>query len=85
MRTLMALLRQACAHLVGFIPLERAGVGLTCSYAEFRKNVENRARLNFQLFRKIVNTNLTHPPLFTVCAANPSLVAHSYLMTLAAL
>jgi hypothetical protein len=40
---------------------------LARSYADFRKNVENRARLYFQLFREIVDSNLTHPPLFNVC------------------
>ena len=52
------------ANLVGFVRFQRAGVGLAAGYADFRKNVENRARLYFQLFREIVNTNLAHPPLF---------------------
>jgi hypothetical protein len=56
-------------NLFGFICFERTGVGFTSGYADFRKNVQNRARLNFQLFREIVNTNLTHPPLFNIDAA----------------
>ncbi len=85
MGSLMCLLLQARANLVRFVRLQRAGVRLASSDAEFRKKVENRARLDFKLFREIVDTNLTHPPLFSVCAANPPLVAHSYLMALAAL
>jgi hypothetical protein len=85
MGSLMCLLFQARTNLVRFVRLQRAGVRLASSDAEFRKKVENRARLDFKLFREIVDTNLTHPPLFSVCAANPPLVAHSYLMALAAL
>jgi hypothetical protein len=61
---LMALLNQPLAHFICFIPLERAGVCFAPSDAEFRKNVENRARLDFKLFREIVDSNLAHPPLF---------------------
>ena len=72
------------ANLAGFIFLQRTGVGFDSVHAEFRKNVDNRARLNFQLAREIVDTNLTHPPLFKICCPKP-LVAHSYLMALAVL
>jgi hypothetical protein len=67
------------------VRLNRAGVRLDARHAELRENVDNRPRLNFQLARQIVDTNLTHPPLFKKCAAKPPLVAHSYLMALAAL
>ena len=52
------------AHLVGLIVLQRTGVGLAGSQAEFRQNIENLPALDFHLAREIVNTNLTHPPLF---------------------
>jgi hypothetical protein len=70
------------ANLVGLMVLQRTGVGFHSVHAQFRKNVDNRARLNFQLAREIVDTNLTHPPLFKICRPKP-LVAHSYLMALA--
>jgi len=52
------------AHLFRLGILQRAGVCLAGGHAEFRKNVDNRARLHFQFARQIVDTNLTHPPLF---------------------
>ena len=78
-------LRKMRANLLRLVRFQRAGVGLAASHAEFRENVENRAALDFQLARQIVDTNLTHPPLFKTCAAKTPLVAHSYLMALAAL
>ena len=59
------------ANFLRLVLFQRAGVGLTRGNPEFRKNVENRARLHFQLFREIVDTNLAHPPLFNQTAANP--------------
>jgi hypothetical protein len=59
------------AHLLSFIGLQRTGVGFAGGHAEFRKNVDNRARLHFQLARQIVDTNLTHPPLFKMCYPKP--------------
>ncbi len=52
------------ANLVGLIVLQRTGVGLAGSQAEFRQNIENLPALDFHLAREIVDTNLTHPPLF---------------------
>jgi hypothetical protein len=52
------------ANLVGFITLKAAGVGLACAQAEFRQYVKNLSALDFHLAREIVDTNLTHPPLF---------------------
>ena len=66
------------ANLIGFVILNRAGVGFDSGDAELRENVDNCARLDFQLARKIVDSNLTHPPLFEKCCPKP-LVAHSYL------
>jgi hypothetical protein len=54
------------ANLVGLIVLQRTGVGFAGSQAEFRQNIENLPALDFHLAREIVNTNLTHPPLFKV-------------------
>ncbi len=67
MRGMARFLDKMRTHLFCFLRLQRAGVRLASSHAKFRKNVENRARLNFQLFREIVDTNLTHPPLFNSC------------------
>lgn len=53
------------ANSIRLVSLERAGVRFAALNAQLRKNVENRARLDFQFFREIVNTNLAHPPLFT--------------------
>jgi hypothetical protein len=70
------------ANLIGLILFQRAGVGLAASQAEFRQYVENLPALDFHLAREIVDTNLTHPPLFRLCYPKP-LVAHSYLMAMA--
>jgi hypothetical protein len=69
------------ANLIRFIPFDRAGVGFARRHAQSWKDVENRARLYFQLFREIVDSNLTHPPLFKSSAAK-TLVAHRILMAL---
>ena len=60
-------LRKMRANLFRLVQLQRAGVGLARRHAQLRKNVENRTRLYFQLFREIVDTNLAHPPLFSLC------------------
>ena len=57
-------------NLIRLVAFERAGVRLARSHTEFRKNVEYRARLDFQLFREIVDTNLAHPPLFNSVPPN---------------
>jgi len=59
--------RKVRTNLLSLVKLQRAGVRLAGRNADSWKNVENRPRLYFQLFREIVNTNLTHPPLFNVC------------------
>jgi hypothetical protein len=51
-------------NLVGFVTLKAAGVGLACAQAEFCQYVKNLSALDFHLAREIVDTNLTHPPLF---------------------
>jgi len=66
MRPRPRLLNKMRANLIRFLRLERTGVCLSSSNAKLGKNVENRERLDFQLFREIVDTNLAHPPLFGV-------------------
>jgi hypothetical protein len=72
------------ANLVGLIVLKRTGVGLSGGQAELCQYVENLPALDFHLAREIIDTNLTHPPLFKMWFPKP-LVAHSYLMALAVL
>jgi hypothetical protein len=59
-------------------------VGFAAGKAKFRQYVKNLPALDFHLARKIVDSNLTHPPLFKLCFPRP-LVAHSYLMAMAIL
>jgi hypothetical protein len=41
-------------------------MGLALGHAHRFQSVENLFTLDFQLTRQIVNSNLTHPPLFVV-------------------
>jgi hypothetical protein len=70
------------ANLLCLIVFQRTGVGLAGGQAELRQYVKNLTALDFHLACEIVDTNLTHPPLFDICYPSP-LVAHSYLMALA--
>jgi hypothetical protein len=70
MRRRSRVLRKMRTNLFGFVAFKRAGVRFARFYTQFRKNVENRARLYFQLFREIVDTNLAHPPLFNSVPPN---------------
>jgi hypothetical protein len=56
--------RELHAHLFGFIFLKRAGMRLACAEVELCQYVKNLAALDFHLSREIVDSNLTHPPLF---------------------
>jgi hypothetical protein len=49
-------------HLLCFMFLDRTGVRLFLSDANFEQNIKNRLALDFQLPGQIVNSNLTHPP-----------------------
>ena len=60
-----------CAHPIGFIRLQGAGVRLAFTKAELRQYVENLATLDFHLACEIVDSYLTHPPLFTLCYPKP--------------
>ncbi len=59
------------ANLLRLVLLQRTGVGLAGAQAEFRQNVKNLATLDFHLACEIVDTNLTHPPLFKMCYPKP--------------
>jgi hypothetical protein len=72
------------ANLVGLIVFQRTGVGLAGGQTELCQYVKNLPALDFHLAREIVDTNLTHPPLFKWWFPKP-LVAHSYLMALVVL
>jgi hypothetical protein len=63
--------RKLPANLFGFILFERAGVGLARCQAKLRQYVKNLAALDFQFSREIVDSNLTHPPLFRNTAQSP--------------
>jgi hypothetical protein len=57
-------------------------VGLAAGKPELTQYVKNLTALDFHLAREIVDTNLTHPPLFKMCCLRRS-VAHSYLLAMA--
>ncbi len=67
MRCRLRLMHKVRTNLLRLVQLQRAAVRLARRNAELRKNVQNRPRLDFQLFREIVDSNLTHPPLFNLC------------------
>jgi hypothetical protein len=71
------------ANLLGFVLFNRAGVSLSLTQAKLSQYVKNLTALDFQFSREIVDSNLAHPPLFKFATQSP-LVAHSYLMALAA-
>lgn len=41
-------------------------MGLALGQTQTSQSIENLFTLDFQLTRQIVNSNLTHPPLFVV-------------------
>jgi len=57
-------MRKLPANLLRFILFQGAGVGFAGAQTEFSQYVKNLLALDFQLAREIVDTNLTHPPLF---------------------
>jgi hypothetical protein len=65
------------AHLLGFESFQRTGVRLAAIQVQFRQNLKNPFALDFHLAREIVDTNLTHPPLFKMCYPKP--VSRSWL------
>jgi hypothetical protein len=70
MRCRSRFLRKMRTNLIRLVAFKRTGVRFARGNTEFLKNVENRARLYFQLFREIVDTNLAHPPLFNSLPPN---------------
>ena len=54
------------ANLLGFMRLDGTRVGFALGQTHEFQSVENLFTLDFQLTRQIVNSNLTHPPLFVV-------------------
>jgi hypothetical protein len=72
------------ANLNRFVVLNRAGMRFAGRKAKLRQYVKNLLALDFHLASEIIDSNLTHPPLFKLCYPNTTLVAHSYLMDLAA-
>ena len=59
------------ANLFRLVRFQRTGMGLPRAHSELRQYVKNLSALDFQLARKIVDSNLTHPPLFKSCRQNP--------------
>lgn len=70
MRCRSRFLRKMRTNLIRLVAFERTGVRFARRNTELLKNFENRARLYFQLFREIVDTNLAHPPLFNSVPPN---------------
>ena len=70
MRSRSRFLRKMRTNPIRLVAFERTGVRFARRNTELRKNVENRARLYFQFFREIVDTNLAHPPLFNSVPPN---------------
>ena len=51
-------------YLRCLVLLQRTGMRLLLGDPQLRKDVGNRLAFDFQLSRQIVDSNLTHPPLF---------------------
>jgi len=59
------------ANLFRLEIFQRTGVGLAAGQAEFRQYIKNLLALDFHLACEIVDSNLTHPPLFRMCCLKP--------------
>jgi hypothetical protein len=53
------------SNFVGFVVFQRTGMRLLLCDANFRQHIENGFAFYFQLPGQVVNSNLTHPPLFS--------------------
>jgi hypothetical protein len=62
---------QLSANLLRLEILQRAGVGLATGQAQFCQYIQNLPALDFHLACEIVDSNLTHPPLFRLCCQSP--------------
>jgi hypothetical protein len=60
------------ADLFGLVVFQRTGMGLAAGQAELRQYVKNLPAFDFHLAREIVDSNLTHPPLFEICYPKPT-------------
>jgi hypothetical protein len=52
--------------LLSLVRFDGTRVGLALGHTHKFQSIENLFTLDFQLTRQIVNSNLTHPPLFVV-------------------
>jgi hypothetical protein len=59
------------ANLLCLMILNGTGVGLAFRQAELCQHVKDLTALDFHLSREIVDSNLTHPPLFRICYQSP--------------
>jgi hypothetical protein len=55
------------ANLFRFVFFQRTGMSFAGGQAELRQYVKNLPALDFHLACEIVDSNLTHPPLFKWC------------------
>ena len=53
------------SNFIGFVVFQRTGMRLLLGDANFHQHIENGFAFYFQLPGQIVNSNLTHPPLFS--------------------
>jgi hypothetical protein len=62
---------QLRANLLRLEILQRTGVGLAASQSQVRQYIQDLPALDFHLACEIVDSNLTHPPLFRLCCQSP--------------
>lgn len=53
------------AHALGFVSLKRARMRFFLGHSDFGKDVKNSFAFDFQFPCQIVDSNFTHPPLFS--------------------
>jgi hypothetical protein len=73
MRACRGLAAVVTAQLIGLIFVDRAGVGYLFGDAEFVQLVDDLARLDFQLPRQLIDSNLTHIEAFRLTALQAAL------------
>ena len=74
-------MRNVRTYLLRLILFQRTGVSFAGAHAEFSQNVQNLTALDFQLPCEIVDSNLTHPPLFS-SSIPKHLFGHSCLVAM---
>jgi hypothetical protein len=65
---------QLTANLLGLEFFQRTGMRFAAGQAEILQYVKDLTALDFHLACEIVDTNLTHPPLFKMCYPKPLVV-----------